>query len=545
MTDPQRLASRTNSIWLSQLLLAVVVVVVVLVTQAVAPESMQQWSFTVGVATIVVITAIALIAPWARLPASAALVIPILDIVAVGAMNADTNIDLAFLWAFPVIWIASHYGSWAIASSIGLISVMVVAREVATPGNTSATLRVIVVTLTLTFVAISTRISARQTQAFKRLLLREAGKLNQALARVTRQERHVSQMLATIDVGIARISPTGDVVEFNDTYRDLYGIASTDPTAPPTSVEYDAFQGAPIAPADRPLQRARRGEQFDDARTWLFDTAGTWHALSLVARALPDADGAGPSGSLLIAHNITAMLRAEQARQMMTARLSHELRNPLTTVIGFSDLLLDGDEVSGRTRERVNEINMAGQRMIALTDTILSSGTATPTEEVHIATTDLAPIVSASVDSFMPTADALGVTVEWTPVAEAYVIGDAFRLRQVVDNLLSNAIKYTSHRGTVTLTVTRLDTTVSLDVRDTGHGMSAEEVSRVYEPYYRTPAAVASTVQGTGLGMGIVRSLVEQHNGSVSIRSVPMHGTTVTVSVPAASVDSREQSLHG
>ncbi|MEJ1156014.1 sensor histidine kinase [Microbacterium marmarense] len=535
MAEIRRLESRTNSIWLSQLLLAVVVVVIVLLVQAVEPETMGEWTFSVGVSAMVVITALALIVPWGLLPSWAALSIPFLDIIAVGTMSAQTTIDLAYLWAFPVIWIATHYGFVAIGSALGVIAVSVVMSEIGSPGTADATLRVSVITLTLTFIAISTRLAAQQTRAFKRLLVREASKLNDALARAKRQERNASQMLETIDVGIARISANGDVDEFNDTYRSLYGIRASDLTAPPSSVEYDALRGAPVPAANRPLQRAMRGEQFDDARTWLFTASGVWHALSLTARSVPSDDGSDTRhGSLLIAHDITAMLRAENLRQTLTARISHELRNPLTTVLGFSEILLDDEELPARAHKQINEISMAGQRMLTLSEAILQSGASAQKDELVMVPTDLSKVVTQSVDSFEPMAGSKAVAVEWYPHATTFVLGDAFRLRQLVDNLLSNAIKYTPKGGKVMLYVTTTDDEVLLSISDTGSGMTAEEVDRIYDPYYRAPGAVTSEVQGTGLGMGIVKSLIEQHGGSLSIESEPMRGTTMTASLKPA-----------
>ncbi|MGZ0711683.1 sensor histidine kinase (plasmid) [Coraliomargarita sp. W4R53] len=540
MADPQRLSSRTNSIWLTQLLLALAVVVVVLLVQAVDPDTMEEWTFSAGVSTIIVVTAVALITPWNKLPVWAALSIPLIDIFAIGVLASQTDIDLAFLWAFPVIWIASHFGTAQITASLVLIGAMVLLSEVARPGNTSASLRVIVVTLTLTFIAISTRLAARQTRAFKRLLLREAGKLNEALDRTTRQERQLSQVLATIDVGIARISPGGEVLECNASYRTLYGMTSLDPNLPPSSVEYDSRLGSPLSSDERPLSRVQRGEQFDDVRAWLFDSAGKWHALSLTARALPTAEGSS-TGSLLIAHDVTALLQAEQASEQLTARVSHELRNPLTTVIGFSDLLLDSDEIKGRTREHIHEISAAGERMLMLTNTILKAGKEARDEATPVGPADLARIVSQSVESFGPMAAASGVKLEWDRSHAVTVIGDAFRLRQVVDNLVSNAVKYTPKNGSVTIELTATEENVILRIIDTGQGMDAEEVDRIFEPYFRAASAVSSGVQGTGLGMGIVKSLVDEHHGTMSVTSRPMRGTTMTVTLPAAPADATEE----
>jgi signal transduction histidine kinase len=547
MSTPNPLGTRTNSIWLSQLLLAIVVVVIVLLVQALTPAALTLWTFTVGVSLVVVLTALALAVPWHRLPPWAVLIIPLLDIIAVGIMTRETTAGLAFLWLFPITWIASHFPMWTTAIALAMVSVMVGLEEAQHPENANGTLRLIVVTLCLTFIAISTQLASRQTRAFKRLLRREANKLQETLARSKRQERELSRVLGSLDVGVVRLSADGDILEANPTYRALYDINADDRSFAARSVEYDDYQGSPLSNPQRPIMRARTGQQFEDDRTWLFTADGSWRALSLTALHLPDGRGLAAGESLLIAHDITAMISAERARDSLAARVSHELRNPLTTVIGYSDLVLEDDSITPQVRERIEAINSAAERMMALAGQILSAGRQAKLEEAPMATTDFAKVASDSVESFAPTAEASGVQLHFAADPAVLVHGDAFRLRQVCDNLVSNAIKYTPKGGRVTVEV-YLGTDAGpdaatgsgsghdralLSITDTGMGMEADEVARIFEPYFRSAAAQASTIVGTGLGMGIVQSLVAQHHGSLVVRSAPGRGTTVLVSLPA------------
>jgi len=114
---------------------------------------------------------------------------------------------------FPVTWIATHYALWATGTALGTVAVLVLLEELAHPENENSTLRLIIVTLSLSFIAISTHTAARQTRAFKRLLRREANKLNETLSRSTRQERELSRVLGSIDVGVVRLSADGDILE--------------------------------------------------------------------------------------------------------------------------------------------------------------------------------------------------------------------------------------------------------------------------------------------------------------------------------------------
>ena len=542
-TSTHPIATRTTSIWLSQLLLAIVVVVVVLLVQSVSPETVDLWTFTVGVSLVVVLTGVALAVPWQRFPPVTVLSIPFLDILAVGIMTRETTVDFAFLWVFPVIWIATYFPLWATGIGLSGIGVMVLIEEAQREENAAGTLRLVVVTLSLTFIAISTHTASRQTRAFKRLLRREANRLSETLGRSKRQEREVSRVLGSVDVGVVRLSADGDIVEANLTYRELYDVAPLDPQLVARSVEYDDYQGRPLARADRPLVRSRAGEQFEDLRTWLFTADGSWRALSQTALRLPDDHDLAAGESLLVVHDITPMVSAERARDSLATRVSHELRNPLTTVLGYSDLVLEDESLDPKVRERIEAINSAAERMMRLANQILQSGRQARMTESAVTSTDLATVVAESVESLAPTALGAGVVVDFAPSEGVIVRGDAFRLRQVGDNLLSNAIKYTPKGGRVLVDVHVSETPTGqagtspppsavLRITDTGIGMEQDEVARVFEPYFRSAAAEQSTIVGTGLGMGIVQSLVTQHGGTVVVESSPGRGTTVTVQIP-------------
>ncbi|WP_323791979.1 HAMP domain-containing sensor histidine kinase [Nocardioides sp.] len=125
------------------------------------------------------------------------------------------------------------------------------------------------------------------------------------------------------------------------------------------------------------------------------------------------------------------------------------------------------------------------------------------------------------------------------PVGEIIeVIGDSESLERVVENLISNAVKFTPDGGLVEVVVTTdpdRDHVAVLEVRDNGIGISPDDLSRLFEPFFRSASAVKSAVQGTGLGLGIVRSVVEEHGGSVHVESSIATGTTVRVELPGLS----------
>lgn len=525
-------STRTYSIWLAQLLLAGVIIVLVLMTQALAPQSTTLWTFTAGISIIIIATAVTLAVPWDRLPEQVVLAVPLVDIVAIGLLMIDPALSVGSLWLFPVVWIATYFGYPAIISGLALIAVATVMRDAASIGESGPAMRLIVLMLAYGFISVFTHTTAVQNRAFKQLLSRQADKLSETVERTSRQEREVSLLLDAVDVGVVRLSARGTVVYANQTYRELYGLDPTDVSAPARSVEYNAYRGSPLAPNFQPLARAVAGERFVDERIWLFDQTGSWHVLSMSARDLSeDIAESGESGTVLVAHDITEVISAQSDRETLAARVSHELRNPLTAVLGYSEMLADDMKVEQRTRDQANAINTAAERMMHMIGELLQARVDTGTAPVN-QTTDFGKICADCVEAFTPAARAAGVVLRLDTAERVIVDGDGFRLRQVLDNLVSNAIKYTLKGGRVRVAATLDGDVATVIVADTGVGMSQNEVARIFEPYFRSASARASETQGTGLGMGIVESIIRDHGGTVNVQSTPGSGTKVTITMP-------------
>ncbi|RKT35990.1 phospho-acceptor domain-containing protein [Microbacterium sp. AG1240] len=524
-------SSRTRSIWLFQLVLAASVIVTVIVVQALQPQLFAAWTFAAGVMTIIVLTVATLVVPWQRVPRNAVVIMPFLDLIGIGLLAFDSDMRFGFFWVFPVTWIASYYSLLHLGGALGTVGAIILIDASLNGPTPFSALRLLVVMLSLTFIGLTTYLTARQNNAFKNLLRRQASRLQSTLQRVTGQERRVSEMLNGLDTGIARLSSDGEVLALNDTYVTLYAVDRDDPKRPGASVEYATLRGEPLPEPDRPFMRAARGEQFEDERVWLYDTHGQWHALSASTRRLTSSADE-PATTLLIIHDVTALIEAERAREQIATVVSHELRNPLTAIIGHADLLLDHDDLPARVREQIEVIDNAGQRMQKLISEILAGSRARSDESSAQSSADVRRIIDASVQSFRPASDGRRIAIILDVPGHLPVVGDAFRLRQAFDNILSNAIKYTPGGGTVRISATKTDDRLVIAFADTGVGISPADLPRIFDPYFRTQSARESPTPGTGLGMGIVRDIVEQQGGTLDVDSEQGTGTTVTVSLP-------------
>lgn len=527
-----RAGARTRAIWLWQLSLAAVVVVVTLAILVMAPALLAVPTTAAGVVLVLTLTVLALMIPWDKVSPRGIAILPIADILAIGLIAFGDDLRFGFLWVFPLAWFASHYRMPWMITALGLVAAIIVVDALSHNPSAFSTLRFLVVLLSLTFISITIFNSARRSRAFTRLLRRQSERLEVTLERVRAQERRVNQMLNGLDSAIARVDREGRLLGINDAYIALYGIDERDPSRPSTTVEYDARGGTALREADRPVARASRGELFSDEQLWLFDAEGRWHVVSASTRALIHGP-AEPETTLLVIRDVTEAVETEAARRTLATTVTHELANPLTAIVGYTDLLLE-DDLPSRTHERLELIEAAAQRMERLIGEVLRAGGRGPAAEDPRRLIDAHTLLAGTVESFAPAATAGDVTLVLRPGHETLIVADAFRLRQVFDNIVSNAVKYTPRAGSIEICAQPDGADAVITITDTGIGISARDLPLIFTDYFRAETARDAGLPGTGLGMGISRTIVEQHGGTLEVTSEPGAGTIVTVRLPLA-----------
>ena len=217
------------------------------------------------------------------------------------------------------------------------------------------------------------------------------------------------------------------------------------------------------------------------------------------------------------------------------ATLSHELRTPLTSILGWAKLMRTENfdaQLSNRALEIIERSAVAQSQLI--NDLLDVSRIITGKLRLSAQPVELAPVVAAAVDSLRPTADARGVQLEMLLDATAgQVSGDADRLQQVIWNLLSNAIKFTPKDGRVTIQLHRLDSQIEIMIEDTGQGISAEFLPYIFDRFRQADGSITREHGGLGLGLAIVRHLVELHGGTIQAHSDGANlGSTFHVRLP-------------
>ncbi|MCR2784949.1 MULTISPECIES: HAMP domain-containing sensor histidine kinase [unclassified Microbacterium] len=524
---------RTRSIWQWQLVLAVAVAAIAAVIVLLTPQTFAHPVFILGVLLLLLVSALTLVVPWDRFSHRTVALIPGLDIMAIGLMASASDGLLAILWVFPIAWVSTYYSLPWLVAALCAIAAILVTDMLLTSLTSEQTVQLLVVLLALVFIGVTITIGSRRTRAFSRLLERQFAQLERTLRRVEAQEKRALVLFNSVDTALARVDGRGIVRGANDAYQRLYSISDASHAHPPAAVEYDGYRGEPLPPHDTMIARAARGEIFADQRIWLYDTSGQWHALD-VSTSVVASTSDEPEVTLLTIRDVTAAVNAEQEKKTLTSVVSHELRNPLTSIVGHVDLLLDRDDLPRDVQEKLAVVENAGQRMQRLIASVLEKNKPAPPAARVV---DLGRVVAASVDAFGPAAQTEQLTVEAALERDLFVTGDAFRLRQAVDNIIGNAVKYTPRGGTIRVDARLVDGEVRLAVTDTGIGMSTTDVDRVFEPYFRGQTARDSGMPGTGLGMVITREIVQQHGGQLSFTSALGRGTTVVVHLAAHEQD--------
>ncbi len=357
----------------------------------------------------------------------------------------------------------------------------------------------------------------------------EVGDLAIALHRMTEQlasrlsaleseDALLRAVIESLDEGIVAVSARGEIVRLNESARRLLGLSAQVPFS------------ADLLPQERLVRDAVRGA-MNGVPTEPTELVLDERTLLLTARPLPD------GSAVLALMDLTTRRRLETIRRDFVANVSHELKTPLTVISGFAETLRDEGLGADDRRRFVETIESNTRRMQRIVDDLLDlsryeSGSWVP----NVTSNDLSGIVADVFAGVHRKAEEKGLTLSFQATAEArHVDADPTALRQILGNLVENALRHTTRGGVTVRAESPASGGTTVSVSDTGTGIPAEHLGRIFERFYRVDSGRARGEGGTGLGLAIVRHLVEAHNGSVRAESVVGQGTTISVHFPAVS----------
>ena len=227
---------------------------------------------------------------------------------------------------------------------------------------------------------------------------------------------------------------------------------------------------------------------------------------------------------------------ASLSKSAFLANMSHELRTPLNSIIGFSELLAQPSvgELLPRQRELLGDIHSSGEHLLSLINDILDlSKIEAGKLEIRRSPTPIKDMIERSTTMIRPQADKKSLSVELDVDPEGVVADiDPGMFRAVLVNLLSNGVKFTPDGGRITVRVRAVGNDLTVDVEDTGIGISQEDAARVFQEFYQVDGSYSREYEGTGLGLALVKKMVTLHDGRVSVESEQGKGAIFTCVYP-------------
>jgi signal transduction histidine kinase/FixJ family two-component response regulator len=239
-------------------------------------------------------------------------------------------------------------------------------------------------------------------------------------------------------------------------------------------------------------------------------------------------------GCVVLLHDVSHFKMLERVKDEFISTASHDLRNPIMAISGFSQLLPAAGSLNPQQQEFAQRIQFAAENMKELVENMLDlakidmAGIAPKLE-----TLDLFDMISELLEEFRPQAQAKDQSLQ-TEQAESHprIQGDAFQMRQALRNLISNAIKYTPCGGAIGLSLRTDEQAVTLQVRDNGIGIPQEDIPFIFDRFYRVRRGAAKEISGNGLGLAIVKSIVELHGGEIGVTSDLGKGSCFAMTLP-------------
>lgn len=519
------------------------------------PELLLNPLFVAGYVVLGISVLSALVTPWHRLGPLAPLLLPMLGFVAVGLSRSGSQSVLdvmGLLSVFPAIRLATADRLRGVVvgtlSTAAIIAIPLLYST--TPITSQQWARVTVLPVVVFGVGLTVSIITQRLRQQAAALRAASHRLETALADSREQHELLESILEAVDVGVVALDSAGAPILTNNrglARENLAAQQAKQRGAPRPEWEFlgeatkTLFESDRITqiPAERrPVARASRGEMYSNYLFWA-EEKDQRRAYYATARPIRSAD-TGSAGFVVAFANVTALMEASTAQTGFVAAVSHELRTPMTSILGYIDLLrerLEADGVSETPELDVIERNAEKLRS-RLQDLMTAAESTMSIAPVRM---DLAAAVHSAVDSIGPAAQQRSITIDNKARQAVVALLDPERIGQVLDNLFSNAVKYSGPGTTITVR-SRIDMETAqavLEIEDQGVGITAADQERVFTQFFRSPSARGSAVPGFGLGLSIVKSIVDRHGGSIRLDSRPGEGTMAVLRLPLGAIPAR------
>jgi two-component system, OmpR family, phosphate regulon sensor histidine kinase PhoR len=369
-----------------------------------------------------------------------------------------------------------------------------------------------------------------------RLVLTKAIEYIRTLEDIANEKSRMRTMINHLSGGVLATDNGKIIALANQAFMNLIDYHGTSPIGKP--VEELISDQKILSMIDQAL--AMPGDQFAEATDEISISSKADGAERILGiRCVPFRDRLERNlGTITMLHDITALKRMDQMKSDFVAMVSHEIRSPLNSVLMQHKVILDelAGAITDKQREILTRAHEKIHTLVNLSSELLDlakmeSGLIVMEKEKM----QIGPVLADQVTFHQAKAQAKNISIELTPVPDLPpVLANRINMEEVLSNLVTNAIHYTPENGHILVTAESDDDFVCIKVSDTGYGIAPEDLERIFTRFYRVKNAQTRYVMGTGLGLPIVKQIVEAHLGHIQVESEPGKGSTFAVYLPAA-----------
>ena len=523
------------------------------------------WAVALGAILMAAATAAAFVLGRPDVATRAAMAVPLIDLVAIGLLRGGTGGAASVfgsLLILPVLSLGVEPGRLPLLVGAPVIVSVILVPQLLNPGSLSngQWIRIIFTPLIFILTALSTneltrrlRSRVRAVQELTRqqqVLLAEAH--DNATASVAAShliQESARQMAGVLDAvteqSIIATDQEGKIDVFNTGAQKMLRVAAHDVVGRCNITDFHLAEEIDRLDNDGDgavtlMNRVRDGDA--SVQDWTYRRAdGSTLRVQVAITARHDAAG-DVEGYLFVATDVTDERKQARMKDEFVNLISHELRTPLSSILGYTELIADDEDhpLSPEQSQYLHTVERNAQRLLRLvSDLLFTAQVESGRFCLQESEVDLQTVVDASLESARPVAEGRDVRLVLSDGSKCVrVWGDPTRLGQAVDNLVSNAIKFTPPGGRVAITLGATgdsgdeEAVALISVSDTGIGIPADEMDRLFSRFFRASTATQYAIPGVGLGLTITQAIAAAHRGQVRVASTVGEGTSFTLQLP-------------
>lgn len=527
----QRLDARRRVV-ISQLPLNVTLLLVAVVVLFTDRPAMERPGFVAGQAVALLILGLCLLVPWNRLPGWSILLVPVMDFIPLALVRSGIEgvlSGLGLLAVFPVMWLAGSGYRPRLAVAVSTLgSLLMVWTPLLAVGSTAPHNLVAEIVVPFMLLAVAIAMSVLTVSG-----MTQQRRVEELLAQSKTRERLLDTILDTVDVGVLVVDSSGKDVFMNAKQRQLFLAGLPDEASGADDSEVLLYRDGSdeLLPLEqRPVARALAGDPISH-ELYRLGRGTDARMVSVSAREFLDAAG-DRGGMVLACSDVTEVVVAVRARDSFLSAMSHEFRTPLTSLLGYAELLQDDTSLGPSARADLQVMSRNARHLRKMVDDILAASVEGSSVETQRTRLDLARLLRQAAASAMPEAEGRGIELRVVADDDLPVLGDRTGLVRILDNLVSNALKYSDTGTSVLMTAERDGRSAVCRIEDQGLGIAPEDLGRIFTRFQRTDAARRAGIPGTGLGLALAQEVAEQHGGRLEVASEVGVGSVFTLRIP-------------